>query len=724
MSFASPTRTVPVRVAGIYRAIAYEPERPYWSNFLAKIYPATPDSPVPTPFAFASRNEFFALRLALRADGFVTTDELPVDPRHLTLAGARALDRRVEALKAELTAGRTPLAREAGCLRAKECTFISALSQAIILADDSISAISPVVALLSDIGIAIALAVAAAAGAFAVRRRQTEAALQAARGEHVVSFSARTGLEAFLPVVAGAIVGFVLAIAATGLFAPAGTVDASTFRSAAARTALVGLVALVILAAAAGASFTRLLDTSGDSRRLMRYFPWELVAIAVGIYLFVDIRGGGGLAKSGASGTEHPTLVVFVFPLLLVAGVMGLVARLCRLGLRRGFRGARSLPTAVFLALRRLAAARGLLVALTVILAVSFSAFFYAATIDESLHSSTLEKAYIGVGSDASGQVGRSATVPRSFTFPMTFATYSNGAATIGSGEGSVEADLLTVDPKTLPAAIHWRSAWGPNPASLMHTLASAPALPLPVIVTDDVDANLRSIMIQGTRYPIRIVGHVHAFPGMTTNPLFVTSTAKLNGASRDLKMTNPLISISRNYIWAKGQPAALVKALQAPGLDIAYVTSIDALAKDPQILLATRTYSYVRTVALAAALIALAGLVLYLQARGQSQRIASAMARRMGLSAGSETLSLFLELSAILLLSALVGVAIAASVAAPVVRHVDLLPDYSPSSILALPWPVAWLLAAALLAVAALAATVTCLLSRRTDVSEDLRVA
>ena len=98
----------------------------------------------------------------------------------------------------------------------------------------------------------------------------------AARGEHVVVFSARTGLEALLPVIVGATVGLALAVGATGLFAPAGTVDAATFRSGVARTALVALIALVLLAAAAGASFLRLLDTSSDSRRLLRYFPWEL----------------------------------------------------------------------------------------------------------------------------------------------------------------------------------------------------------------------------------------------------------------------------------------------------------------------------------------------------------------------------------------------------------------------------------------------------------------
>ena len=90
-------------------------------------------------------------------------------------------------------------------------------------------------------------------------------------------------------------------------------------------------------------------------------------------------------------------------------------------------------------------------------LAVAFAAFFYAETVNESLKQSTLEKAYIGFGSDVQGQVGQSATVPRSFPFPTTFANYANGAAVFGPGEGT-SADMLTVDPKTLPAAIHWEA--------------------------------------------------------------------------------------------------------------------------------------------------------------------------------------------------------------------------------------------------------------------------
>ncbi len=82
-----PSKFVPVRVAGTYRALAYEPEEPYWANFVAKIYPANPDAPVPTPFAFVSRGGLLDLGAKLGTGGYQATDELPVDPRHLTLPG-------------------------------------------------------------------------------------------------------------------------------------------------------------------------------------------------------------------------------------------------------------------------------------------------------------------------------------------------------------------------------------------------------------------------------------------------------------------------------------------------------------------------------------------------------------------------------------------------------------------------------------------------------------
>ena len=282
--------------------------------------------------------------------------------------------------------------------------------------------------LLSDLGIALALVVAAAVGAFGVRRRQTEAALLFARGEHVLVYGARSAIESFLPVLFGALAGFGLADALTGILAPSGTVDPTTFEAALEHAAAATVAALALLAAASGLSFLRLHDTGTRSVVLLRFLPWELPVLAAGLYLLLRIPGGGGLAASGTAGTAHPTLAVFALPLLLVAGSAGLAARLARLALRRSPRRSSGLPVPVFLALRRLGAGGALLVALTVVLAVSFGAFFYAQTLSASLAQSTSEKGYIGIGSDVEGQVGSLAALPPAFPYPATTVAWGNGA--------------------------------------------------------------------------------------------------------------------------------------------------------------------------------------------------------------------------------------------------------------------------------------------------------
>ena len=250
---------------------------------------------------------------------------------------------------------------------------------------------------------------------------------------------------------------------------------------------------------------------------------------------------------------------------------------------------------------------------------------------------------------------------------------------------------MLTVDPRTLAGGDPLAERLGAEPGRLMRELAAAPALPLPVIVSDGVPASLHSITIQGTRFPIRIIDRLHAFPGMTTNPLFITSTASLADGGQEAAQRRTLCSGSRaTTSGPKGPPATLVKALEAPGLDISYVTLDRRVpqgpadpARDADVLV--RADGRARRRADRAR-----------RARALPPGAAAVAADRLGARAadgplaGSEILSLFLELAAILLASAVVGVGVAAAVAAPIVEHVDLLPDFAPSSVVVIPWNVA----------------------------------
>ena len=174
------------------------------------------------------------------------------------------------------------------------------------------------------------------------------------------------------------------------------------------------------------------------------------------------LERGGGLATSGTSDAKHPTLAVFVFPLLLVAGVTGLAVRLVRPLLRRG--SGRGLPVPPYLALRRLGAARGLLVVLAVVSAVSFGAFFYAETLATSLAQTTDEKAYTANGSDVAAIVQESERAAARLRLPDDEDRVRAAAPARRTPRSGSSSTCSSSTRRALPGVLHWQSAWGPEP--------------------------------------------------------------------------------------------------------------------------------------------------------------------------------------------------------------------------------------------------------------------
>jgi putative ABC transport system permease protein len=717
-SYLRPT-SPRLRVKGIYRALAYSPESDYWGNLYQEIYPRPPDGGVPPPYVLMTNSALLHV-LANRSGGASTVD-LPADSSGLTLSGARALARKFDALRHTLRS--SSLGQKLGCSSpGRSCTVISALSSAVVLADRNASAVTPAVTLLSDIGTALALAVAAAAGVFLVRRRRAEAALLYSRGEHVARFAARTAVEVLGPTLAGGAAGFAVAFALTDVFAPTGSLDPGTSRAGAAHAVVAVAIGLCLLVAAAGVSFLRLFDTGARRVSWLRWLPWEVPVLAAAVYLLVQITSGGGVTASGSSGAHNPTLAVFVFPLLLVAAVAGLAARGVRLMLRtRSGRVVRAQRTPVYLALRRLAASRGLLIVLAVVSAVSLGAFFYVETLANSLHHTTIEKAYMATGSDAQAVVQDSQTIPRSFPYPATKIQFGNQVATLGSSIGTA-IDVMVVDPATLIRTLHWEADWGPNPTKALQTLAATPSQPLPVIVTSDL-AKTRAIYIEDKRFPVRVLASVRAFPFMATGiPLLITSYSALDALEARTKFFDAL-GLVGTYVWVKGPPSEVGRALTSLAPTYPPQT-IDTFLRNPDVVLATRTFRFMRLIAVGAGVLAILGLLLYLQARQRSQVIASALARRMGFGRLAEWVSLCLELGAILAFAGLVGGGVAVAAARPIVGHIDPLPNDPPSPIVAIPTGEILTAAGALVVLALAAGALTSWFANRADVGEALRVA
>jgi putative ABC transport system permease protein len=369
--------------------------------------------------------------------------------------------------------------------------------------------------------------------------------------------------------------------------------------------------------------------------------------------------------------------------------------------------------------LRRLAAARGLVVVLVVVAAVSLGSLFYVETLAGSLDQTTREKAYMATGSDASAIVQNAQVLPRAFPYPVTLVQFANQAAQLDDG---TSVDVMLVDPASLARTLHWQSDWGPNPTVFLRELAHAPSRPLPVIVTSDL-AGQRALDLGGVSVPIRQLAVVHAFPFMAQGiPLAITSYQALNRFEARTKLYGSLGVLS-TYAWGKGPPTSVGRALAS--LDPAYPPqTIETFLHDPEVVLATRTFRYMRLIAVASGLLALLGLALYLQARQRSQAIASTLAQRMGFGRVAQTISLTLELACLLGFSGVIGGAVAIAAAVPIVHRIDPLPVDPPSPIFVIPTGELALAAAALLLVAVAAGAATSWFAARTDVSEALRVA
>jgi putative ABC transport system permease protein len=296
---------------------------------------------------------------------------------------------------------------------------------------------------------------------------------------------------------------------------------------------------------------------------------------------------------------------------------------------------------------------------------------------------------------------------------------FANQAASLDDG---TPVDVMVVDPATLASTLHWQSDWGPSPQRALGELAAAPSRPLPVIVTPDL-ADANALEIGGETVPVRKLTSVHTFPFMAQGiPLAITSYQALHDFEARTKAFGSL-GVVGTYIWAKGPPVSAGRALTS--LQPTYPPStIDTYLHAPDVVLATRTFTFMRMIAIGAGVLALLGLLLYLQARQRSQAIASALARRMGFGGRGETISLCLELVGILVFAGVLGGGVAIAAAGPVVRRIDPLPDDPPSPVFTVPALEIVLAAVALVLVAILAGALTSWFARRTDVSEALRVA
>jgi putative ABC transport system permease protein len=199
-------------------------------------------------------------------------------------------------------------------------------------------------------------------------------------------------------------------------------------------------------------------------------------------------------------------------------------------------------------------------------------------------------------------------------------------------------------------------------------------------------------------------------------------SSAALRKATRRAHILDPGPG-AVGLLWARGSPARIIPALEHSDLAPVYVTTPEHIRENGSVVAVERSYQYVRVIGAGAGVLSLLALLLYLGARQRTQLIATALARRMGLSALRDAAALALEAGAIVLVSAGTGALVAVLTAVPVIEHVDPLALYAPAPAIVIPWTTIAASVAVATAAGMLLGAAAGVIAAREDVAEALRV-
>jgi putative ABC transport system permease protein len=503
-------------------------------------------------------------------------------------------------------------------------------------------------------------------------------------------------------------------------FGPAAPAAASARSTSFTAAAAAGAASLAVIAVISAVSFIRTFEVHALRRRLA-WVPWELIAIAAGIWVLVRLRGGGALVEDERLDIQRPSALLLLFPVLFVAGFATLFARLLVAGLRRAASRIGDPSPVSYLAVHRLTGFPGLTILLIGATALCLGVFVNGQTLVRSLRTTVDAKAGVFVGSDVQVLIDYEAPAQERFPFPITRANRLKYAGRMVPGD--VPFDILGIDAGTIVGAAYWDDAFADEPlADLVARLPSDQG-PLPAILVQG-GGDPTAIRTAQAEVPIEVVGRAIAFPGVSSDdPVIVVDVESL--VARVGAQGNPFLSANaRTEYWIAGDPDEVLAAVgQLEAFPLLTLTAEDV--KDvPFIKAAIETFSMLNLLGLAAALLVVGVLVVYLQARQRARMVSNVLSLRMGMRDRQAMGALVLELGAIVLVAFLLGGALGLVAGAFVSPLLDPLQTIPPPPLFAAPVAVlGWTLAALVLA-AVLGGWAVHRRGAAVDLGEVLRVA
>ncbi|KQS68518.1 FtsX-like permease family protein [Modestobacter sp. Leaf380] len=663
--------TVPV--VGVYTDLfAYDPG-PTWCDYRPLFAnDASADTPPPALLLASDAAVVDAVSPGTAATELLR--QVPVDAADTSVSDATALLRdQARAQAAALSATGAPADLAVPGTR---------LAEAVARAELVESGLRGPVVPVAVAGALLALVLVAAAGSSWADRRATEVRLLAARGVGPVPLAGKAALELGLPALAGAALGWGAARLLVAALGPADDLD-----PAATTTALgAGAAAFVAgLAAAAAVAGLRARGTAerapGSAPHRPARVPWEVGLLLAAGWCWALLQGRDAVVSE--RGVAQVDGLLVAFPLLGVAGAAVLTARLLTALLPRLRRwAARRRPT-VFLAVNRLAAARAATATLLVAVTLPVAVLGYTATLTAGSRA-TLE-AKVGV------QIGAGAAVLSVSRFDPTPAVTAAGAYVVRYGSASVtdpeggrtDVQVLAVDPDDLAGTAAWVDSFADEPLPDLLARLEGPDVDgrLPVVAAG-LPAGPADLRLGSLPVPAQVVGTADVLPGRrTAAPVVLVDADRLPEVDRTAGADRTA------ELWTDGETAAAQEALTAAGSQRNRTIVPADVQTTADFLGITWTFGYLSALAVFVGVIALGGLLLYLQARSRVRVSGYVMARRLGLTRRTHLASLVVELGGVAVAGTVVGGVLAAGAVALVYRRLDVDLLRPPTPLLDVPW-------------------------------------
>ncbi|WP_222192409.1 FtsX-like permease family protein [Modestobacter italicus] len=701
-------------VAGIHRDLAVaNADDPYWCDYRL-LFSNETSANVPPPAMLLTTDEPTFYRLATAAVGYATRlQQVPVDAASLSVSDARD---QLDTQQRIVAASGLPLPSRGSpepVVAVPNDRLPDVLDRATLIESGLRGPVVPV----AVAGALLALVLVAAAGSFWADRRATEVRLLAARGVGPAPLAGKAALELALPALAGAALGWAASRLLIAGLGPADDLDPSATTAA----AWAGVAAFVVgLGAASAVAGLRARGTAerplGAAPRWPARVPWELALLLGAAWCWLLLQTRDAVVSVGFVAQVNGLLVAF--PLLAIAGTAIVLGRLVTALLPRLRRWAGRRSPAVFLAANRLTAARlatgTLLVAVTLPVAV----LGYTATLTASSQTTLDAKVGVQIGAAAAATTVTRFEVTPAIEAAGTYLVRYDGSAEAADDAGRTDVQVLAVDPDDFADTAFWDDSFADRSLPELLAALTGPEVDgrLPIVAAGlpAGDPNLR---LGSTSVPAEVTATARVLPGRRSDDPVV-----LVDAGRLPEITRNAGAAPAAELWTNDDLGAGVDALADAGAQNIRLLTPEGVQESANFLGITWTFGYLSALAVFVGVIAVGGLLLYLEARSRTRVAGYVMARRLGLTRAAHLRSLLVELIGVAVAGVLLGGVLAAGAVALVYRRLDVDQVRPPTPLLDVPWPALGLSAVVVVVVAGLAALYAQRAADRADPATVLR--